>query len=478
MSTRSAPTTPADDEPTRPNQKHDHFTAALPYKKPINFMTWLTSISAAVISGIAGLFLAGFIANACVSWYHVSSREGASGYYVIFMAIGGGIAGLIIGLIAARIAVTQLGSGFGKELSCALGVVLAIAGISALLCRVFADVSPLIDGRPLNLEVEFRFPNTAHGKQPPTAEGDDWEFTLAALSAGQNRRTYRSGEIQTQAARFENGQWIVPTQVELFTERGKRNVMLARRSAKEVVSFLLPLPARPDATFEAWSAWTPRQQANGQPWPADKMSCRFRVQKIPLPPPPQSEAEWRAEQDAEKEKVFAAIPNDAPVQAWFTYLDYQQPQTERAVKLIASRLNLAAELGQLALGEDAELAGKALRCIEKLPAPTKEFIAPVEAAGRNLIERIRLVNATTAEADPSYEGAANASIRFTGWMCAVRALREKCGGDFTPELKTILELSRVREDSRCMRQDICRVASYYMREWTCLAPLPTDPKPK
>ena len=138
-------------------------------------MSWLSSIGAAVVSGIAGLFLAGFIANACVSWYHISGREGASGYFVMFAGIAGGIAGIIIGFIAARIAVAQFGAGFGKELGCALGVVLAIAGISALLCRVFADVSPLIDGRPLNLEVEFRFPNTAHGKQPPTADGDDWE---------------------------------------------------------------------------------------------------------------------------------------------------------------------------------------------------------------------------------------------------------------------------------------------------------------
>lgn len=439
-------------------------------------MTWLGSLLAAALSGVAGLFLAGFIANACVSWYHVSSREGASGYFVMLLGIGGGIAGVIIGLITARFIASHSGPGFGKELAGALGVVLLIAGISALLCRLFADVAPRIDGRDLNLEVEFRFPNTHRSKKPPTAEGDDWEFTLASL-AGQSRRKSRDGEIQTAAARFENGQWIVPTQVYLFTERGKRNVMLARRQATEVVSFLLPLPARPGHEFEEWSAWTPRQQANGQPWPADKMSCRFRVQKIPLPPPPQSEADWKAEQDAIKEAAFAAIPADAPVQRWFPYLDYAQPQTERAVQLIARRPNLVAELGKLALGEDAELAGKALRCIEKLPAPSAEFIAPVEAAGRDLIERIRQVNATSVEADPSYDGAANASIRFSSWMCAVRTLREKSGGDFTPELKTILELSRVRSDSRSMTADICRVASYYMHEWTGLAPLPTDPKP-
>ena len=66
-------------------------------------MTWLISIFAAALAGVAGLFLAGFIANACVSWYHVSSREGASGYMVMFLGAAGGIAGLIIGFITARI---------------------------------------------------------------------------------------------------------------------------------------------------------------------------------------------------------------------------------------------------------------------------------------------------------------------------------------------------------------------------------------
>jgi len=56
-------------------------------------------------------------------------------------------------------------------------------------------------------------------------------------------------------------------------------------------------------------------------------------------------------------------------------------------------------------------------------------------------------------------------------------LREKNGGDFTPELKTILELSRVRKESRSMRVDVCRVASYYLHEWAGIEPLPGDPKP-
>ncbi len=440
-------------------------------------MTWLVSFSVALLSGLAGILLTGFIANACVAWYQVTSREGAAGFFVVFTSLGGGIAGLVVGLIVARFVAWQIGPGFGKELAGALGVVMLVAGVAAMVCRALADVAPQIDGRDLNLEVEFRFPDRFDRKQSPEADEHDWRFSLAAL-AGQTRRTWREGEMLGEAARFENGQWIVPAKVHLFTERGKRNVLLVRQEVKEDYNWLLPLPPRPGVEFEEWSDWIPQQLAAGAPWPTNAISCRFRVQKIPLPPPPQSQADWKAEQDAKQEAAFTSIPADAPVQAWFPYLDYEQPQTERALQLVAGRPNLAMELGQIAVGEDAELAGKALRCIEKLPAVTAEFIAPVEAAGRDLIERIRQVNLTTVEADPGYEGAANVSIRFNGWMSAVRVLHEKCDGNFTPELKSILELSRVRPESHCMRQDICRVASYYLHQWAGIAPLPTDPKPR
>ncbi len=185
------------------------------------------------------------------------------------------------GLVAARMIAWNYGSGFGYELLGALGIVLLTAGVSALTCRMLADIPPTTDGQELNLEVEFRFPDSFGSERPPTAEGD-WLFTLASISR-QTRGDYRDGTIQTAAARYESGQWIVPTQVELFSERNSRSVTLSPRDATEVMSFLLPLPARPSAEFEQWSDWMPRQQASGQPWPSDKMSCRFRVQKVSVP---------------------------------------------------------------------------------------------------------------------------------------------------------------------------------------------------
>lgn len=64
-------------------------------------------------------------------------------------------------------------------------------------------------------------------------------------------------------------------------------------------------------------------------------------------------------------------------------------------------------------------------------------------------------------------------------MVAVRALREKAGTISLPSSGQSLELSRVRRGKPPAIADrVCRVASYYMKEWTGLEPLPTDPKPR
>lgn len=243
-------------------------------------MAWFLSILVALISGLVGLLLAGYIANLCVNWFSISSREGASGFFVVFVALCGGVVATFLGLVTARLIAWNFGSGFGMELLGALSVVLLAAGGAALICRLLADIPPTLDGHELQLQVEFRFPDTLDSAVPPTTEGD-WRFTLASLS-GNTRRKYLDGIIQTDSVRYENGRWIVPSQVELFTQRGRRSVSLARSNATEVMGFLLPLPAHPGTEFEQWSDWLPRESAGGQPWPADKMSCRFRVLKIEL----------------------------------------------------------------------------------------------------------------------------------------------------------------------------------------------------
>lgn len=243
-------------------------------------MNWVISLLVALLSGATSLFLAGVIANACVSWYQVTSREGASGFFVVSMALLGGIVGTIVGLFIARLTASYTEPGFLKELAASLGVISIIACMTTLLCRLYADVPPTIEGRELMLQVEFRFPDTVETEAEPTSSGN-WRFTLASLAGFESRRS-EEGKILHSAARFEDQRWIVPAEVELFTERGKRCVTLAKTDAAEVTSFLLPVPRHPGKDHEQWSQWLPLQQADGSPWPANKASCRFRVKKVPI----------------------------------------------------------------------------------------------------------------------------------------------------------------------------------------------------
>lgn len=437
-------------------------------------MTWLISLGVAFLTAVVGLFVAGLIANATVSWFHIPSREGASGYHVLFLALAGGMAGFILGLVTSRLIASQYGPGFVRELGAALAVVLTLAVIIAGICRLVADVPPRLDGRKLLFEVEFRFPAGTNPARRPTAEGE-WRFTLGSL-AGRTRRTFEYGQVRSKDARLEDQRWIVPAEVLLFTERGGRIINLEKDN-RDVGGFLVSLPSRPGPKFLEWSPWLPHQQADGRGWPTTRMSYRFRLRKEPPPVPPQSPADFEAEKEAEREAEFAAIPADAPIERWFPYLD-QKAQSERALQRIAERPGLAQELRQLALGENPELAGNALRLITRLPNPSPDLIPFVTETGNDLAERIRRFNASTVETDPHYLGAADVSQRFHGWIDAVSTLRTKCQGDFTPELKTILELSRIRPDSHAMRTDVCRVASYYLHQWAGIQPLPTDPKPR
>jgi hypothetical protein len=113
--------------------------------------------------------------------------------------------------------------------------------------------------------------------------------------------------------------------------------------------------------------------------------------------------------------------------------------------------------------QDPEIRVDALRVLEHVDSPPAQLAAPVAEVGGQIAEAI--------------EGAAAAAVQFSAWMVAVRALQGKNGVDLTPELATILELARVCPDSYAMRQDVVRVASFYMHEWTGTPPLRTDPEP-
>jgi hypothetical protein len=204
------------------------------------------------------------------------------------------------------------------------------------------------------------------------------------------------------------------------------------------------------------------------------------VQRISRAAPGPTPDEAKAREEAEAQAKFDAIPPDAPLSAYLPYAGPFANENRRVLALerITTRPGWVNELGALMLDADPRQAEPALRFIGQLPAPSAELFPAVSAAGRDLSARIRKFNTTPPVDDPHMEGAADVAIRFSGWMEAVRTLRAKAGGDFMGELGEILELSRVRTDSQVMRSDVRRVASYYLKTWAGVEPLPDDPPPK
>ncbi|MEZ6093537.1 MAG: hypothetical protein R3C03_04765 [Pirellulaceae bacterium] len=115
----------------------------------------------------------------------------------------------------------------------------------------------------------------------------------------------------------------MPASVELFTERSGRLVTIAPRDSVESIS-LLPLPRRPGSKYLTWSAGF--LSTSGWPAIANGQNLSLSTPANRPPPVPQSR-QGHDEQAAMKEARFLSLDVNSPVDVWFPYLDYPQPQT-------------------------------------------------------------------------------------------------------------------------------------------------------
>lgn len=236
-------------------------------------MSWLISIVVALIT--AGLCGAGalWLSVHAVQWYRVTSREGASGYAAIGLALLGAIGSLIIGFIAARIGVAQGWGGFGGQLLWSLGVCAGLLALTGLGARLFADVPPRLGGEELDLDIELRFPAEATSK--PADEAGQSRIELGAMARFKRVvRMRRSGDLFFDQARIEDGRWVLPGRVPVFTTRGKRVLLVTINGKSE--GFLVPLPGRPTQRETQWSDWLPKAPQKPGPY-QNVLGYRFRV---------------------------------------------------------------------------------------------------------------------------------------------------------------------------------------------------------
>ena len=216
-------------------------------------MGWIVSLVVAVLSAVLGLVVAGSVAALSVDWYHISSFEGGSGYFVVFTAAFGCLAGFVIGLVASRIVVARPKPAFWKQLALSTAVIVGIGLAIAGTARLSADVPPEIDGQTLFVHLELRWPD---GQAPsPDMRQQKGTVTLGSVS-GSTVRVREDGPLFTDRAILADGRWVMPGEVRVFTERGRR-ILLLQIGETQLPGFDLPLPGRPSAKYREWSEWLP-----------------------------------------------------------------------------------------------------------------------------------------------------------------------------------------------------------------------------
>jgi hypothetical protein len=383
-------------------------------------MNWLLSILSGVVCAAAGALCAGYVADGYAEWYRISGREGESGYFVVMIGVLGFVAGFIIGVVAAR---TAGAGGAAKGFGAGLGLVLGIAGVSWLVARALGDVPPRLRGDTLYVMTELRCPP---GWKPMGRTRIDYStLRLEKLDGATRGRTPDDGQLEWKDARQEDGRWVVPARVSLFTTTGRRGLTFIL-GGHEVARFVAPIPAHPDASLEKWSPWLPPG--------AEGFSYRFRVQLRN-----DMLAEWNgrayAEQEAQTEKLMALWKDPAGQAAGLRSKD-------------RARIDLVLTSFQGPKGTPAECIG-ALR-------EAAEFIAA----------EIRRFRETTDPANPDAWEAAELKRLFSEWCSAwERAVREHHAG-VPGELDAIAKEAAAGAKLDGEIESIASSCDYYRKQWT------------
>lgn len=236
------------------------------------------------IGGGAGMFA---IASACVKWYRITSFEGAAGYFVVGLALAGFIVGLLLALAGARLGFGMLGQewgAWGSQLGGGLGLVALALLVTLGIAYFKADHSRELGGRGLVVAWEVRLPEGAVGGEfgpakPPT-EWPSEELKLQLVSVHRDKAIgYENAVFDRDAFRIEDGQWILPARVPLFTSRGKFcvNLTLGGRDDGFWPS-LTAFPTQGGPEFQ-WSPWYRTNKGMSKPSDREAVMYRFKFEK-------------------------------------------------------------------------------------------------------------------------------------------------------------------------------------------------------
>src|SRR6185503_4732860 len=169
-------------------------------------MNWLISILVGLCAAILTTIFAGVAADSWSRWLHVSTREGAAGYWVVMMALLGGVISLILGISIARGWLLSTPS-FWSALATTIGLTAATTLVITGILWLAADHAPTSDGRPFEVQAELRFPS---GVTLEAARNEKGYATIARDTEGD---TSGVGYFDFRTAQEIDGRVILPINV-------------------------------------------------------------------------------------------------------------------------------------------------------------------------------------------------------------------------------------------------------------------------
>ena len=393
-------------------------------------MSWLSSFFIALVSGVTGLVCSGLIATICIEWFRISSREGASSYYMVGIALLGGIVAFFIGLVIARNVAAGVSPSMLRGLGIACGSVIGISLVALLVCWLIADIAPKMNGQALQLAVEVRCPK---GFEIPTQLD---EFGARAGVYLLNGRDLPPALINLDEAKLIDGQWVVPVAVPLTTSATQK-FLNVRFSKDYSMLFGLPLRAHPNKSDTIWSKWVEAGWDPSKPEPPKeaKFNMRYRVQNVPPPLPYTDAATERAQE-------FAALRPDATLAELLPFL-FEVPTPESTARVTTAIGERQVELAELVRSADPKMREYAIRAAVYPAAPAPELVEAVLAEGRAIADGIRTFNGMK-EDDPTYhELLGDLRARFYYWKQTWWTIHQLIGVDGRPPMKEIHDLALV-----------------------------------
>jgi hypothetical protein len=402
-------------------------------------MSWLSSFFVAIVTSLVAAVAAGMVAVRWVIWYRVPTREGESAYGVVAIVLFGALVAFLGGLILSRFVGGPGTAGFLRSLGICSSVMVALVAIAATVAWSRADIPPTIDGQQLDLMVEFRLPQGA--TQPVVSSAGNQRVFFASMGGpGRPDRANEAGVLDVAKARQENGRWIVPGSVFIFTSRGKRDVSIQLGDG-QATGFQVPFPGHPGHQYEQWSDWQPPFSAPGKPWPDTEMSYRFRLQR-------RRPAEVVADDSGQR---FAALGPDRPLEEWLGFFtDQRNPDRDHAIaKAAAGR---QAELARCLRSPDYGVYRPALYCVQFLPSMDPDVLQALRDFAAKIEEQIGKFNAMS----PQQEGYAELGKeimwkRYQPWVDAWPNVRILGKEDGRTTVEAIMRLAAVRKENTDMQ---------------------------